>query len=1168
MRLTFCATFACDEFVTVRFQPMPTVVAENRRTYLKFDTLSFEILALSPLDEADGKEIEIALEKYAIFDKETGLTLYPYKNALTNTLIVPGAELQHSVSPKVTFAVACIVAKQPWEMLFPDTDGEGEQYDDEGGEEGEGEECNEENAAAEEEDAPDDAVEEGEADENAQHGAILRETHRGEAAEEEDEAERAEREKMRQQYRPEVREYIAGARKAFNARAEGEDAPAPPKTWDDVKRAKNALDGQSVDRARTMNDEEAEAEDNGDDDSWGDVMKDAQSFTNNVINKAKQGKQRTVSTQQKKKSKGRRIRKEEEAEQTTASSTSSSDESEEQEESSVSSDFEGNTKKKANCDRFDDMPALEDDKANGSGDKNNDTAAPPGAPNGFDQGASASLHTRKQRGGARSTSSVATSVSSSLSSAPSLGTRKQKSAMPANECLPSEAGSPSRGTRIPVPPTVYRGAPARKTASVAAATQETPVSAALSRQQQQFNRQQLQAKKQKEMREEEQHQQSNSTGDDFIGGYGHAGNMPSGVPIINIDMTQEDDSDEEDDDEDGGEGEDGEVQQKDASQHAVLGRAAHDPQTGFASALSSDAKLASSQPSQTKQQATPLLTQAKGELKDMAEYRRRLAQVRAQDAQGRNAVNVLDATASIDAKNQDAKTSNNDSNSSNRDALAQHPARFALPDTKGLMQNAGGGAGGAFAGLINVEQLSEKDATVFMPTNLDVDPETGRVLRRLDDNLLGLSAKDAKAAQKRRRAKAAVGLDAIDASRRTTTSIATGDAKRDIQRKQAAVVALTAPPPLAAVDHEIEFINNYLRGEGRLCPTQEVWDVILNYVRERSSLQKDEETGDEWVMRPPMLPLEEFEMMAKGHQSPFISVQPAAQTARSNNVQAQRPPTSSSAPASSPSAALPASSAAPPSGATTTPKLTIAPAATTETAGNSSSKPFDANAVLFQGAAPSKYAKETPQEATDRLAREMKQFGMNPSLIQSAVQTSKYRDSTGEEEIVNNFPQSIDEIKHLTRTFQSKKQEKKEQEPQKNQEKKVQDAQPPKEQENKKSASETQPLSPSSQPFHPSPFAASSSSPSSSSTSSPSSASSSSGNRVQCVDPSENNAVTILSPASPCRIVSTASNAVVLNDLFEMHVLLNRQFAAFGMQLSEMSRLNQRLTQMMIAQMK
>lgn len=58
-----------------------------------------------------------------------------------------------------------------------------------------------------------------------------------------------------------------------------------------------------------------------------------------------------------------------------------------------------------------------------------------------------------------------------------------------------------------------------------------------------------------------------------------------------------------------------------------------------------------------------------------------------------------------------------------------------------------------YGGDMNVDDLSESKATVFEPINVRVDAETGRIVQRLDNNLTGLTAKEAEAAQKRREQK-------------------------------------------------------------------------------------------------------------------------------------------------------------------------------------------------------------------------------------------------------------------------------------------------------------------------------------------------------------------------------------------------------------------------------
>lgn len=61
-----------------------------------------------------------------------------------------------------------------------------------------------------------------------------------------------------------------------------------------------------------------------------------------------------------------------------------------------------------------------------------------------------------------------------------------------------------------------------------------------------------------------------------------------------------------------------------------------------------------------------------------------------------------------------------------------------------------------YGGDMNVDDLSESKATVFEPINVKVDAETGRIVQRLDNNLTGLTAKEAEAAQKRREQKDAL----------------------------------------------------------------------------------------------------------------------------------------------------------------------------------------------------------------------------------------------------------------------------------------------------------------------------------------------------------------------------------------------------------------------------
>ena len=936
---------------------MASVFLQQGRTFLLVESENsqdvFEIIALSPINEKDGKQIEHALEKYTVFDKQTKTTLYPYVKVDSGDLVVPGDEARHHVSPNVTYAIACFVAGKPFTDYLP----EKEQGEEE--EEGDGEEEVEEEQ--DEEEQGDDEAEEAEEEEISEETKTI--------------------------YKKEAKLHIQRARDAFNARSQGRNAPPPPKTWDDVRKRKEAEQKAGI---VATEDEES------DDVSWSKIRESVETHKQKIM---QQGGENGDKKKKKKKHESSGSKSSDEA--------SSSDSG-----SSSSSNFEGTKKKKKNGDNFDDMPALED--TNGETEQ----------------------ETPKRRG-------------YDYEAAPVLRKNERNSAT-----------TPSNGTKVSIPKTAYQAK--NPVGEVGGA-----VSAALSRQTQKFNN----AAKHRVPQQDEKKQQIQNKKDDFVGGYGQASNMPSGVPVINININDEDE--DIDDSESSG---------------PLLDE--ERPLNGFLSA----------------KPHAELLTEAKGEIKDMSDYRKRLAAARSNDTLGKNVCNFLEETGNATVQ---TKPDEN---------IVNHPARKALPDVKGLMGN----NDSAFNSTVNIEQLREEDCTVFMPTNLDVDPKTGRIARRLDDNLLGLSAKEAKAVQKRRRQKAALGIDPVDYSRRTITSILKGDAKKEIARKQAIIEHLKANPEAPADAFEIEFINDYLVGEGRKCPNQQCWDIILHYVRENSTQTTDEE-GYQVINRPMMLPLEEYEMMAKGQQSPF-SAQKVLATAQA--VPAQSLPT----PATQPAKAQP--------------QLT------------SQTTPNAMQMMAQQFAADANKPKETPEQATARLAKEMKQFGMNPSLIQSALQTSKYNDSTGGEEIENDFPQSIDEIAHLAKPFQSKKAkdaEKKEELTKKEtSSNNTVPSQPP---VATQPAMPPQPLVPTTQPAVPSqtpvatqPFAVSPPQP--------------------AVPPTT--ALTVYAPQATSSAVSSVSqsNNPMLNDLFEMHVLLSKQFSAFSMQLSEMSRLNQRLTQMMISQMK
>src|SRR5690606_36684762 len=119
--------------------------------------------------------------------------------------------------------------------------------------------------------------------------------------------------------------------------------------------------------------------------------------------------------------------------------------------------------------------------------------------------------------------------------------------------------------------------------------------------------------------------------------------------------------------------------------YAHLGGTTHSPHTGFMSAESPPTGAPLPPPPPPPRHAAKgggggggaTLTQASGEITDMAEYRERLRSLRSKDQQSRTVCNVLEATAAVDSGFPPEEPA---------PEISHHPARQALLDVNGRMQ--------------------------------------------------------------------------------------------------------------------------------------------------------------------------------------------------------------------------------------------------------------------------------------------------------------------------------------------------------------------------------------------------------------------------------------------------------------------------------------------------